>query len=312
MDFFRLCRMYIMHFKDKERTVKLDSSEEYYYVIRFNKKEGLLSMFFKTMALIEYAEKKGYIPYIDMKKFPSMYTDSNSINAWEYFFTQIKGVTETMVYNRNHIISGWQRGGGYKQFHDAKLFGPYFAKNYLRNKEKKEFIFSHVDFSEQIDKMLNEEYAELPNLNNMLGVYIRGTDYIAKKPSGHPIQPSVEDIMIKCDEFINKYSEIKGVYLVTEDINYYKKLKERYGEKLYISYRDNFVDQYDYKSEKLLYQVYDKNDVKKTGQEYLCKIILLSKCGYLVSSLTNGSVCALAFNGDEYKDKFIFDLGLYS
>ena len=141
MDFFRLCRMYIMHFKDKERTVKLDSSEEYYYVIRFNKKEGLLSMFFKTMALIEYAEKKGYIPYIDMKKFPSMYTDSNSINAWEYFFTQIKGVTETMVYNRNHIISGWQRGGGINSFTMRNYLDRISQKTICEIKRKKNLYF---------------------------------------------------------------------------------------------------------------------------------------------------------------------------
>lgn len=306
---FHYIKLYLLHYKEKERKVHKDNSK-YCYIIRFNKKEGLLSMFFKAAALVEYAEKKGYRAYIDMKNFSTQYTDSEMVNAWEYFFTQPWGMTEETAYAKNYILYGWQ-WGGYKQFQQANLFGPYFAGNYKRNQEKKKFIFSHFDFSPQIHLMIKEESEKLPDLKNMLGVYIRGTDYIATKPSGHPIQPSIDKIIEKCDDFLSRYTNIKGIYLVTEDQKYYETMKVKYKQCLYISYQDNFIKGYNYEKKKYLYETFHNENIVRRGQEYLCKIILLSKCGYLVSSLTNGSVTALAFNGDEYKDRYIFDLGLY-
>ena len=53
------------------------------------------------------------------------------------------------------------------------------------------------------------------------------------------------------------------------------------------------------------------DDKKQRGQKYLVKMILLSRCKYLISSITQGSKFSYSLNGGKYKDEYIFDLGLY-
>ena len=53
------------------------------------------------------------------------------------------------------------------------------------------------------------------------------------------------------------------------------------------------------------------DDKKQRGQNYLVKMILLSKCKYLISSITQGSKFSYALNGGKDKDEYIFNLGLY-
>ena len=204
-------------------------------------------------------------------------------------------------------MSGWRKGE-YPQYKEATLFGEYFGCNYYRNLEKKEFIFKHIDFSGRIYDMLEKEAKRIP-VEKSVGVFLRGTDYTSKKPQGHPRQPSIEAVMEKINEYIEKYSDIEAIYLVTEDIKYYEILHKQYGELLKISFMNNFISGYNGKN--YLYKEY-KEDVVCRGQEYLCRIILLSQCKYLISSIANGSVVAMAFNGDAYTDKYIFDLGYYS
>ena len=50
-----------------------------------------------------------------------------------------------------------------------------------------------------------------------VGVYLRGTDYIDLKPSGHPVQPTVEQAMLVIDEYTRKYN-VDSIFLVTEDV----------------------------------------------------------------------------------------------
>ena len=40
-------------------------------------------------------------------------------------------------------------------------------------------------------------------------------------------------------------------------------------------------------------------------------MILLSKCNYLITSITQGSKFSYILNGGKYMDKYVFDLGLY-
>ncbi|MFQ6808294.1 MAG: hypothetical protein ACLRTF_04470 [Blautia sp.] len=199
-------------------------------------------------------------------------------------------------------------GEGWPQYKEASLFGEYFAFNYFRNSEKKKFIFEHIDFSNKIYDMLEEE-AKKVSVEKCVGVFLRGTDYTQKKPQGHPIQPSIEAVIEKIDEYVEQYSDINGIYLVTEDMKYYNILKGKYGEFLKISFMSNLISGYNGRD--YLYKTYNKREVVRRGEEYLCKIILLSQCKYLISSIANGSVVAMAFNGDAYTDKYIFDLGCY-
>lgn len=298
----------ILHYHDKKKERICDSnSKEIYYIIRFNRKEGLLSMFFKTMAYVEFAEKNGYIPIIDMKNYPTMYTQNDN-NGWENFFSQPNNLDidlKEIYTNKNYIVSGFEDNSSV--FINSSLFGGYFSENYSNNVQKKVFIESHFMLNSEINKMIGKEMKQI-DIKNKLGVFIRGTDCTSLKPKGHPIQPSFDLLKNKIDDFIFKYKEINGIYLVTEDLKLYQQFKKIYGDFITMSYEDNLIE---YKEGKLLYSTLKNKDRVLQGREYLVRIILLSKCRYLITSITNGSVCALAFNGDQYKDRYIFNLGMY-
>ncbi|MFQ6808293.1 MAG: hypothetical protein ACLRTF_04465 [Blautia sp.] len=104
-------KLHLFHYRDREKQHIRNLNEDICYILRFGPKEGLLSMFFRAMAFIEYAEKQEYKVYIDMKKYKTMYTCNKEENAWEYFFTQPNRVSEQEAYN-NYILSGWKNGGG--------------------------------------------------------------------------------------------------------------------------------------------------------------------------------------------------------
>lgn len=146
------------------------------------------------------------------------------------------------------------------------------------------------------------------DIDNCIGVYVRGTDYVKLRPSGEYIQPSVKQVEEQIIKFVKKYQA--PIFLVTEDGNIYDELVKDFGNSIRIVSYDSFVRNYDGKDVLSKSNVLD-DDKKQRGQEYLVKMILLSKCKYLISSITQGSKFSYALNGGKYEDEYIFDLGLY-
>lgn len=56
----------------------------------------MFSYFNTILGGIAYADKKGYIPVVDMKNYPNTYLFSDEVgrvNAWEYYFEQPGGMS---------------------------------------------------------------------------------------------------------------------------------------------------------------------------------------------------------------------------
>ena len=66
---------------------------------------------------------------------------------------------------------------------------------------------------------------------NILGVKLRGTDYLAKRPKDHPIQPKVEQVIsdVKSMDNRNKYDFI---FFTTEDEIIRHKFQPEFKDKL--------------------------------------------------------------------------------
>ena len=141
---------------------------------------------------------------------------------------------------------------------------------------------------------------------------MRGTDYVKLKPSGHPVQPTIKQAEEIINDYINKY-EIEKIFLVTEDGTIYKDIKQIYGDRCVIVTFDSFVNNYDGKN----FLSHDKsiNDLNaspyKRGLNYLVKLLILSKCAYFIGGDTMGSWAACTFSDKNFKDKYVFQLGVY-
>lgn len=180
---------------------------------------------------------------------------------------------------------------------------------YKKNLEKMsyELLNKNLYFSDEVLTLVEKE-AKALDIDNCIGVYVRGTDYVKLRPSGEYVQPNVKQVEQQIEKFIEQYHV--SVFLVTEDGNIYDDLRNKFGEYIKIVSYDSFI--YDYDGKDVLSRSNVLEDNKKLrGQKYLVKMILLSRCKYLISSITQGSKFSYALNGGKYVDEYVFDLGLY-
>lgn len=267
-----------------------------------DKVEGLLSLLYRQVLYIDYARSKGYLPFVDWKNFPTQYSDDLT-NSWEYFFRQPTSLKEEEVYkSKNVYFSGWT----WRNINVHNLFESDMFYNSSKRDESHRILVKNLQFNSEINDMVRIE-SEILKIEECIGVYIRGTDYVKLRPSGEYIQPEISQVKEKITEFLSKYNS--PIFLVTEDGSIYDELSNEFDNIKLVSY-DSFIRNYEGSTVLSKSQVLD-SDKKRRGQQYLVKMILLSKCKYLISSITQGSKFSYALNGGRYQDEYIFDLGLY-
>jgi hypothetical protein len=290
----------------KKKCYGKNNSDKIIYVIKPDYQdgvEGLLSLIHKQVLYIDYAKEKGYIPFVDWKNFKTQYYDGKN-NVWNYFFKQPSDIQEEEVYTcKNVYLSGWT----FKDINSLGLFESKIFFDKVIEKKSYELLNQNLNFSNEVLELVEKEARAL-DIDNCIGVYVRGTDYTKLRPSGEYIQPNIEQVKNRITQFIGKYHA--PVFLVTEDGNIYDELSNTFGNRIKIVSYDSFIRNYDGKDVLSKSNVLD-DDKKQRGQKYLVKMILLSRCKYLISSITQGSKFSYSLNGGKYKDEYIFDLGLY-
>lgn len=269
--------------------------------------EGLMSLFQNVVKQINYAEKNSYIPVVDFKNYKTQYTDNKQHikNVWEYYFEQPSYISLEEAYNsKNVVLSGLSGLRKSDSFLDQKMDKESIKKARLFVKEHIRLTNTTTSY---VNKEMNSFYPE-----RTLGLYLRGTDYTKLRPAGHPVQPTAEQA-IKVAEQMMKKNNLENVFLVTEDDDIYRAVKERFHERLRIVSYDAFIE--DYKGDVYLSQ--DEKMISQLaytpyqrGLNYLAKLIILSKCKCFVGGNTCGSWAANTFS-EGYDDSYIFELGVY-
>lgn len=278
------------------------------YIIRptTNGVEGLMSLFLNVMRRVNYAYKKGYIPVVDMKNYHTQYEDGSGDNVWERYFSQPDEISLEEAYkSKNVILSGFTKKID-PDYSDI-VFSVTCVSDDEYAKRNRQLIDNHIAINEKWNALINEEAKKL-DIENCIGVYVRGTDYLKLKAPGERIQPDVSMVIEKTKAFANKYQA--PVYVVTEDQLLYKKIADEIPNVRTVS-NDIRVSNYnsdDYLSKSGAF----KEDKQLLGGIYLTKIILLSRCKYYVGGVTAGSIACFCFNGARYEDKHVFNLGSYS
>ena len=276
------------------------------FIIRPNSEDcvqGFLSLFIQSLRWIDYANRKGYFPFIDYKNYKTQYSDGN--NVWDYYFTQPNGMSYEEAYASKRI-----RLSGPMVFEDVdyKLFEKEVFYDLELCKKCNRIIWDNLQMSKELKDAVEKEMADI-DLKNCIGVYIRGTDYVKLKPSGEFVQPQIDEVIYQIDTMKSRNPNNK-LFLVTEDKEYYDILKTRYGMDIITIKDDYHVSNYDGQDFLSKSNVLD-SDKKRRGMVYLVKIVMLSCCSKIITSITRGSITAFAMNGGIYEEKYVFDLGLY-
>ena len=295
---------FLLYKKNRKQVINKDGNQsETIYVIRPREGsiEGLMSLLLNVVRQLRYSDKQGYIPVFDFKNFKTQYSNDDE-NIWENYFEQYKYTLDEIT-DKNVILSGLSPTRT-----DFINFDNWTKENEI--KESRMLISKYVHINENVKQAVIKELENI-DLENTVGLYIRGTDYTKLKPAGHPVQPTYEEVFIKTDEIIEKY-KAKKAFLVTEDQNAYDASLKHYGDKLIVASFDSYIKNYDGKgflSDSNVLNELSNNNYDR-GFNYLVKIIILSKLNYLVAGNTCGSWAAMSFSKG-YKDYYIFNLGKY-
>lgn len=251
---------------------------------------------------ILYCLSKGYLPQVK-------YTNTQSgINLWEQFLKQ--PYSNTIIKRNNQNSKIIKCDVKYANFQFPKFPTAqdidYFSKLFK----------SFIVFNDTTMNYFENEYNALLKGKRVLGVLCRGTDYTANKPSGHPIQPEINDVI----HFVNNtITELKYdyIYLATEEEKILKIFENAFPNKIITNKRHYYDAFYDLKEKygDIVRISWIKNEGDTTNYykslEYMSSIFLLSKCNALVGGSCGGTQAALYLNNNHYEFWHLFNLGLY-
>ena len=145
----------------------------------------------------------------------------------------------------------------------------------------------------------------------LLGVLIRGTDYVKLKPRLHPVQPEIDEMIDKIEESLAERQQ-KGIYLATDEKRIHKVLIEHFGnEMIFANTREYYDDIY---RDNNLWQICEakierENDQYLNSLEYISSMIILSRCNGIVGGNCTGSLLAALVSETDYID--ILNRGVY-
>lgn len=265
---------------------------------------GLFAYYITNAAWIEYALRNDMIPVIDMKNFYNAYHEEGQvgkINTYEYFFKQPCGISLEEALQSKQSRYVWK---------DVPDFHPNESLDFFENTELLEYYRAiarkYMPFQHEIQEILEAERVRILGSERVLGVLARGTDYTSLKPYFHPVQPTVEELIVKIDQYLLKYNCTK-IFVATEDSAILEKMKKYYGDNLL------FIDQkrieqtstYLNKNEEIM----AVNPITR-GIDYLKAIYCLAGCKGLIAGRTSGTVGAMLL-AQQYEFHYIFAKGRY-
>jgi len=267
---------------------------------------GLFSNYIVYLGCIRKYLKKGFIPILEFISYKNVINgfkvDPTKGNPWEYYFNQPFG------YEYNNII---RKAKNIKYFECSNIIRP--TENIFLNKQSMNFWHS---FANQYIPIKNEIINESNNIiktifkgsKNVLGVLLRGTDYVAMRPRSHPIPPKIEVVIKDVRLLDNKYN-YNWIFLATEDNNIRDIFIKSIGIKVkcLLSKTKTF---YNYSTKKPLALNIDFKNNLDFNKIYLLNIIILSKCLDLLAAKTSGTIGIFILT-EGFRYYKVYNLGYY-
>ena len=233
-----------------------------FYVIQRQIGGGMFSNLNYVLHHIKIANDLNCIPIIDMENFPTKYNEKNKINhtsnAWEYYFKPLNNYKLKDIYKSKFVIISDSKTRKLKEFDSFKNLDIDHYKIFKKNIKINNEIISEAK------KFIKKNFTNL----NVLGVHFRGTDM--KTQERHPFPATYKQISSYID-FELSTKKFDKIFLVTEELNYIKKLYKKYKSKIcfYESFRSNSND--------IFINKHRKNHRYLIGRENIIDMLILSK-----------------------------------
>jgi hypothetical protein len=290
----------------KNETINLDYENISFAVIKRTSCPicGLFSNYIVYLGCLRKFMIQGFIPSFDFesyKNFINGFSDNPlRENPWEYYFNQPFGFRYKDVIQKGKNIKYFECIGDEKR-PNGDIFLSKESMNYWHNMANK-----YIPIKDEIIKQSNDIIKKLfKETRNVLGVLLRGTDYIARKPPTHPIPPETKDV-IKLLDYKNKYD---WVFLATEDRNIRQEFISAIGIKIKCLL-NKFEIFYNYTTKDFLSNNIDFKRNREFNKNYLLNIIILSKCIDFISARTSGAIGVFILSKG-FRNYNVYNLGYY-
>lgn len=268
---------------------------------------GLFSFYIYFLGCINKYINEGYIPIVDLKSYPNGYNGLNTsinYNPWELFFEQPYRykLEEVLKYAKNIIYIKC----------DENIYRPDERIIYYNNDLIK--FWSHlgkkyIPIKYEIQKESNIIIQKLfNNSNNVLGVKIRGTDYIKLKLKFHPIPPSL-DLAIEGVKYLNFKNNYDWIFISSEDNIIKERFIKEFKNKIRFLNPKTKIN-YNSTGDDYLIKSKDVSGNIEYAKNYVMNIYILSKCTDIVMSRGSGGVGVILFT-DGFRNSVFYNLGEY-
>ena len=267
------------------------------YIIRQTPGRGLLSLVSSVICHLHFTEGSGLIPVIDFKNYKTEYNDpefdssdaSGSLNAWEYYFEPVSGISLDEAYHSEKVILS--------EFAYPKNYRDIITREPKVNDTGAKYIRIKPELAEEIES----SYKRMLAGHKVLGVHFRGQDM--KFMSNHFFPPSKKQMKYAIDIALKDVG-FDRIFVVTEDADYLDYLEKVYGSMV--------VSMPHYRTSEPVnaYKIYPRPMHKYLlGKEVLIDTMLLARCQGLVSSISNVSEMARYFSQGRYEADVVIDNG---
>jgi hypothetical protein len=267
---------------------------------------GLFSNYIILLGCVRKYLIQGFIPILELESYKNVINgfiiDPLKGNPWEYYFNQPFG------YQYSYIK---------KKAKNIKYFDCY--PNIRPNEEiflnKTVMDYWHI-LANQYMPIKNEVIKEsnyiinriFKKSRNLLGVLLRGTDYVAKKPQLHPIPPKTKDV-IKDVKLLDNKNKYDWIFLATEDNLIREEFLKAIGIKVKCLLNKNKI-YYDYSKKELFALNVDFKRNIEFNKIYLLNIIILSKCLDFLGARTSGTIGVFILTKG-FRHYKVYNLGIY-
>ena len=286
-----------------------DPSKLTYYIIRRRLPDvGLFSNFIVFAGRIRRALENGWLPVVDMQNYPNAYLPPEKLgkeNSWEYFFEQPLRIGLNQAYSGENIILCPESG----------IPIPNDSMPLLENRDgiltewrmllKLGLLKIKPAIMADIMEVRKKLFA--PN-DRVLGVLLRGTDYVTRRLHNHPIPPPLE---YSASIVVTKLQEWKcnKIFLATEDKGIVQAFKNIFRD-MCVTFDREYVD-YKVPGQAVgLVRIDRPNDHFIQGKDYLTQMVLLSTCNDFVAARCSGTVGVMLM-AEHFEHTYFFNLGRY-
>jgi len=210
---------------------------------------GLFSNYIVYLGCIRKYLIEGFVPILEFESYKNaingFIVDLSKGNPWEYYFNQPFGYKYSDIKKNAKNIKYFECKLKIKRPNE-KIFLNKSSMNYWHIMAKQ-----YIPIKNEIIIESNKIFKKLfKGSRNILGVLLRGTDYVARKPRRHPIPPKTDDAIHDVQLF-DKKNRYNWIFLATEDNIIRQKFINEIGSKVkYLLNKNKIL--YNYSKKQLL------------------------------------------------------------